>query len=152
MEPSVRDFLGFKVKTIAKLISQNMTNGIASLDLTGSQAFLLGYLCRHREERLYARDIEQQFKFSHPTISGLLQRLEAKGFLVICPSDADRRCKEIKVTDRAMEVNQQILSQLKASESQLVAGMTPEEVSLLTGLLNRMISNITPSSEGGIRP
>ena len=37
--------LGFKIKTISKLLTQNITNSITSLDLTSSQARVLGYLC-----------------------------------------------------------------------------------------------------------
>ena len=45
MLPVGRDDLGFKIKTISKLLTQNMTNSITSLDLTSSQAIVLGYLC-----------------------------------------------------------------------------------------------------------
>ena len=81
MSPVGRDDLGFKIKIISKLLTQNMNNSITSLDLTSSQARVLGYLCyrTQRQEKVYPRDIERHFRFTHPTVSGLLQRLEAKG-------------------------------------------------------------------------
>ena len=95
-----KDDLGFKIKTISKLLTQNITNSITSLDLTSSQARVLGYLCYRtkRQEKVYPRDIERDFRFTHPTVSGLLQRLEAKGYLSIETSAEDRRCKQIHVT------------------------------------------------------
>ena len=77
MSPVGRDDLGFKIKTISKLLAQNMTNSIASLDLTSSQSVVLGYLCyrAQRQETVYPRDLERHFSFTHPTVSGLLQRL-----------------------------------------------------------------------------
>ena len=81
MLPVGRDDLGFKIKTISKLLTQNMTNSITSLDLTSSQAIVLGYLCyrARQQERAYPRDLERHFSYTHPTVSGRLQRLEAKG-------------------------------------------------------------------------
>ncbi len=149
MLPVGRDDLGFKIKTISKLLAQNMTNSITSLNLTSSQAVVLGYLCyrAHRQERVYPRDIERHFSFSHPTVSGLLQRLEAKGFLRFEPSPEDRRCKQILVTKRALETNQQVLDHLAASEQRLVSDMSRAEITQLQSFLDRMIQNL--SAEGG---
>ena len=153
MEPYIRDFLSFKIKTIDKMITQLTTNEITSLELTSSQAFVLGYLYHRRNDIICSRDIEKQFNFSHPTVSGLLQRLEAKGFIVIKPSPSDRRCKQISITDRAIRVNQQILNQLHASEQLLVRGISPEDISHLREILDQMIRNIeNASTEGGTHP
>ena len=140
--------LGFKIKTISKLLTQNITNSITSLDLTSSQARVLGYLCyrTQRQEKVYPRDIERDFRFTHPTVSGLLQRLEAKGYLSIETSAEDRRCKQIHVTKRALEANQQVLDQLAASEQQLVSDMSGEEITQLKNLLDRMIQNLSASN------
>lgn len=148
MSPVGRDDLGFKIKTISKLLAQNMTNGITSLDLTSSQAIVLGYLCyrAHRQETVYPRDLERHFSFTHPTVSGLLQRLESKGYLRFEPSPEDRRCKEILVTERALEANQQVLNHLAASEQRLVSDMSPVEITQLHNFLDRMIRNLSASN------
>lgn len=132
-----------------------MSDKISSLDLTSSQSFVLGYLCYHTQQgkAVYPRDIEKHFGFTHPTVSGLLQRMEAKGFLRMEPSDEDRRCKRIVITDRAMQVNQQVLEQLDAAEQQMVRGMSVEEVAQLHVQFERIIQNLSPTlEEGGIHP
>ena len=145
--------LGFKLKTLSKLMAQNMTQRITSLDLTSSQAFVLGYLCHQQDASICSKDIERQFGFSHPTVSGLLQRLGSKGFIVCQPSPDDRRFNQILVTDKAQKINQEIHDQIDTTEQTLVKGMTEEEVVLLQGFLDRMIENITiASEEGGIHP
>ena len=143
-----RDDLGFKIKIISKLLTQNMNNSITSLDLTSSQARVLGYLCYRiqRQEKVYPRDIERDFHFTHPTVSGLLQRLAVKGYLSSEPSSEDRRCKQIMVTKRALEANQQVLDQLAASEKRLVSDMSPGEIAQLKSFLDRMIQNLSASS------
>lgn len=148
MSPVGRDDLGFKIKTISKLLAQNMTNSIASLDLTSSQSVVLGYLCyrAQRQETVYPRDLERHFSFTHPTVSGLLQRLEAKGYLRFEPSPEDRRCKQILVTRRALEANQQVLDHLAAAEQRLVSDMSPVEITQLHSFLDRMIQNLSASN------
>ena len=148
MSPVGKDDLGFKIKIISKLLTQNMNNSITSLDLTSSQARVLGYLCYRtkRQEKVYPRDIERHFRFTHPTVSGLLQRLEAKGYLSSEPSTEDRRCKQILVTKRALEANQQVLDQLAASEQRLVSDMSRAEITQLQGFLDRMIQNLSASN------
>lgn len=148
MSPVGRDDLGFKIKTISKLLTQNMNNSITSLELTSSQARVLGYLCYRiqRQETVYPRDIERHFRFTHPTVSGLLQRLEAKGYLRFEPSPEDRRCKQIIVTKRALEANQQVLDQLAASEQRLVSDMSRLEITQLHSFLDRMIQNLGVSN------
>lgn len=155
MLPVGKDDLGIKIKTLSKLLAQNMTNSITSLDLTSSQAIVLGYLCYRakRQETVYPRDIERHFNFTHPTVSGLLQRLEMKGYVNCEPSPEDRRCKQILVTKRALEANQQVLDHLTASERRLVSDMSPAEVTQLHNFLDRMIQNLSASSEeGGMNP
>ena len=79
--------------------------------------------------------------------------MEAKGFVRMEPSAEDRRCKRIAVTDRAMQVNQQVLDQLDAAEQLMISGFSPEEVEQLHNLFARMIHNLTPTTdEGGINP
>lgn len=116
---------------------------------------MLGYLCYHAQQgkAVYPRDIEKHFGFTHPTVSGLLQRMEAKGFVHLEPSEEDRRCKRVVVTDRALQVNRQVLDQLEAAEQQMVRGMSEQEITQLHTQFERIIQNLTPTSEeGGMNP
>lgn len=155
MSPVSKDDLGFKVKILSKMLAQNMTSSIASLELTSSQSIVLGYLCYRtaRGETVYPRDIERHFDFTHPTVSGLLQRLESKGYLSFEPSPEDRRCKRVLPTKRAKEANQQVLDHRFAMERRLVSDMSDKEIAQLHGFLDRLIHNLsTPSEEGGMNP
>ena len=146
MEQLLRDMVGFQIKTISEMMFQRITSELAALDLTSSQAFLLLFLCRKAEqgEAVNARDVERLFRVAHPTVSGLLQRLVAKGFLTLVTAPDDRRCKQIVPTDRARQLSARIGQQLAQSERQLTAGFTPEEAAQLKGFLRRLLRNISP--------
>lgn len=149
MESDAQAHLGFQIKTLSRLLSMHMDRQITSLGLTGSQGSVLGYLCRERGQPVRSRDVERQFGFSHPTVSGLLQRLEAKGFITCAPDREDRRCKRISPTEKALRLDEAVRAQIACTERALSAGMTPEELALLQNLLRRMIRNLTPSAEEG---
>lgn len=137
-----RSHIGPKLKALSSAINQEVNRNTAALDLTGSQAFFLGYLIRNQARPLYPKDLEQEFEFSHPTVSGILRRMEAKGFVTFRPSRKDKRCKQILVTDKALESHRAILGHLHETEDKITKGMTDEEVAELHRLLGIAMENM----------
>ena len=65
-----------------------MSRQMQDMDLTAAQARIVGYLFHH-DMPPCARDLEEYFELSHPTVSGLLSRMEAKGFIRMEPDEKD---------------------------------------------------------------
>lgn len=137
----IPDHLGAKIRMISNSMEQNINRDITSLDLTCSQAYILRYLTFRAGEVIYPKDLEKTFDFSHPTISGLLQRLEAKGFITYQPDPEDRRCKRITMTAKARECHESIAVSMRHSDQILMEGLTPDETATLFSLLDRIILN-----------
>ena len=85
---------GHKLRVLHWCTDQAMTGALARMDLTAAQGHIMGYLA-HSPNPPCSRDIEEAFQLSHPTVSGLLSRLEKKGFIEFRPDEKDRRCKRI---------------------------------------------------------
>ena len=134
--------LGPKFKAISSALAQDMNRSTAQLDLTSSQCFFLGYLVHHRHRAIYQKDLEQAFDFSHPTVSGILGRLESKGFVTFRPGEHDRRCKEILVTEKAIECFETMRGHMMETEAKVTNGLTPAECSELHRLLEKVMSNL----------
>ena len=111
------------------------------MDLTAAQGRILGFLA-HQAEPPCPRDIETQFHLSHPTVSGILSRMEQKDFIQLAPDPVDRRCKRIYVQPRGMECHQAMHQTILETETRLVRGFTPEEKELFADFLQRAISNM----------
>lgn len=137
-----RTFTGLLTKQVHNLTDQILNRAIAELDLTPTQAHVLGYLVRHRDTMLCLRDVEECFGLTHPTVSGILSRLEDKGFLTFCPDKRDRRIKRIAVTDRALECDARIRQAIDNMEARVIRDFTPEEQTQLNSLLCRAIRNL----------
>lgn len=142
--------LGPRIKRLSCAMDQLRNESIAELDLTSSQAFVLGYLVHNRDRCLYPGDIAQRFGWRHPTVSGILQRLESKGFIGYA-ADRDRRRKRVVVTPKAIECNDAILEKLQDNERRAAAGLSDEEQTQLRSLLDRLLENINGSTTGADR-
>jgi len=122
-------------------MDQSVTNALAQMDLTAAQGRILGYLSR-RETPPCSRDIEEEFHLSHPTVSGLLTRLEKKGFVEFRPDESDRRCKRICILEKGQQCHDLILQTIRGSEARMLQNFTPEEEALFADFLHRAITNM----------
>ena len=120
---------------------QAITNALAQMDLTAAQGPILGYLCR-RETPPCSRDIEEEFRLSHPTVSGLLARLEKKEFIEFRPDPEDRRCKRIFLLEKGRQCHDLIRKTIQESEAQMLKDFSEEEQALFSDFLKRAIHNM----------
>ena len=141
--------LGARVRVLAQNITQAFDRKLTALGLTTQQSFVLRYLYEHSEEKVYPKDIDKRFDLTHPTVSGLIQRLEAKDFVVLEPDRADRRCKRIRLTDRARRCDAAVGQAFETLECVMCSGMSSEEQQTLRRLLDQAAENLrtTPGME-----
>ena len=72
--------LGHLIRILHWCTDQTMTNALETMELTASQGRIMGYIS-HCKEPPCPKDVEEAFQMSHPTVSGILSRMEQKGFL-----------------------------------------------------------------------
>jgi len=135
---------GHLVRILHWCTDQSMTTALEEMELTAAQGHIMGFLA-HRKEPPCPRDIEEEFRLSHPTVSGLLARLEKKDFIEIMPDEHDRRCKRIHLRPRGRECMENMHQVIQANEKRLVAGFTEEEQAAFAEFLNRAIRNMNPT-------
>lgn len=139
--------LGPRLRHLDNRIKQYMDQQFLALDLTSTQSFILHYLTLHEGEAVYPKDLEKCFHLTHPTVSGVLQRLEAKAFVLLEPDRGDRRCKRIRLTDRARQCDAAVGQAFETLERVMCAGMTSEEQRTLRRLLDLAAENLKSSQE-----
>lgn len=137
----MRKYYGPKLRMLHCCTDQAITNALAQMGLTAAQGRILGFLSRSPSPPC-PHDIEAAFQLSHPTVSGLLSRLEKKEFIALRPDPDDRRCKRIYMLPRGEACNQRIRQTIDDIEQQLVKGFTPQEQEDFTRLLEQAITNM----------
>jgi DNA-binding MarR family transcriptional regulator len=119
-----------------------MNQQLQALDLTASQGKIIGYLT-HAKEPPCARDLEEFFRLSHPTVSGLLSRMEAKGFVEIRPDERDKRIKRIYLLEKGCACSRQIAQSIQENDDRMFRGFSEEEAEQFLRLLRRAIDNMS---------
>lgn len=122
-------------------ISQSMTQALGEMELTSAQGRIMGYLARRRDTPC-AKDIEDEFHLSHPTVWGLLSRLEKKKFIEFHPDEKDGRCKRILVSPKGRDCHEKIYRVIMENEERVVRGFTQEEQEQFYALLCRAVCNM----------
>ncbi len=133
---------GHRIKQLHTLTGQRLGKTLEQLDLTPAQSHVLRYLVEHRGQDPCSRDVEEFFSLTHPTVSGILSRLEAKGYVAFRLDQEDRRCKRIHVTEKALTCHAQIRIRIENLEEEMVRDFTPAERTTFAGLLDRAIRNL----------
>lgn len=137
--------LGPRLRRLDHLIVQAINRHFEAMDLTSTQSHILRYLSENEDKVIYPKDIERRFGLTHPTVSGVLQRLEAKQYIVCSADPDDRRCKRVSLTDEARQYLQEIARFFSSLEQTITRGMTDDEVRLLQRLLEQASENLTQS-------
>ncbi len=132
---------GYMLRVLYWCTDQTMTNALESMELTAAQGHIMGYLS-HRKEPACARDVEQAFCLSHPTVSGLLSRLEKKGFIHFLPDENDRRIKRIHILPKGRQCSDLMHRTILDNERRMVRDFSEEEKIQFYQFLNRAIDNM----------
>ena len=146
-KPEQNDRIGPKAKVIANSFRRIADESTHELGITGVQSFLLGYLHCHEDRPPCQHDIEVRFNIKHPTAAGLLERMAERGLVYFEEDESDRRRKRILLTKEGAEAAQHTKDRLDELDARLCQGFTPEELSTLNALLDRVVENA--KSAGG---
>ena len=137
----MKPLYGRSIRQLYWASDQAMTATLASMDLTASQGHILAFIA-HSPAPPCPKDMEEAFHLSHPTVSGLLSRLEKKGFICIDPDPADRRCKRVRLDAKGRESLSKMEATITSNEAKLVKDFTEEEKALFADFLSRAITNL----------
>ena len=132
---------GFLLRVLHHCARQSMDSAMETMELTAAQGPIMAYLA-HAEQPPCPRDLEAEFHLTHPTVSGLLSRLEQKGFVELRTDPEDRRCKRIYILDKGWQCHEVMHHTIQENERRMTEGFTEEERELFSNLLRRAIQNM----------
>ena len=102
----------------------------------------LRFLNRNRNKQIKQKDIEDFFHISNPTVTGILNRLEQKGYIERISCDEDKRVKYIVETEKAESLHKIIYQQIQKLEKQMVSSLEKDEQEQLFILLDQVYQNL----------
>lgn len=137
--------LGFEIRRLEKLMARKRLYSSVHAEadrLTGMHGYLIGYLYENREHDVFQRDIEKQFSISRSTVTATLQLMEKNGLITRESVAQDARLKRIVLTQKALDLHQQIQADIMAFEAQLTRGISEEEEAVFLQVVQKMRDNL----------
>ncbi|MFJ4961065.1 MarR family winged helix-turn-helix transcriptional regulator [Streptomyces sp. NPDC088729] len=123
------------IGTVVARYHEEYDRAAAQHSLTGAQARLLGLLAM---EPLPMRRIARKLKCEPSNITGIVDRLEARGLVERRPDPADRRVKLAVATELGVRTARELRDALDFAREPL-AGLSDDERRALRDLLRRML-------------
>jgi DNA-binding MarR family transcriptional regulator len=120
---------------LVSLFHKEYEEAAAARSLTGAQAKVLALL---RRGPLPMRQIAQTLSCEPSNITGIVDRLEARGLVARQPDPDDRRIKRVAATESGRTVSAELRESLHFARAPLAA-LGAEERTQLRDLLQRMV-------------
>ncbi len=140
--------IGYLMKLIHFAIRADADKNLREFDLTLSQTRVLTYLTRQEGRVAPQKEIEANFRVAHPTMVGLLHRLESKGFIRVQVNRDDRRMKDIALTREGEQAAACADKHRRRMEEAMTSGLSSGERKQLASLLHRVYEGIVETSGG----
>ena len=134
--------VGFLFKQINNVYEKDFNNRLRTLGITASQCAVLDYLFNSSKEEVNQKDIEKALNLKNPTVTGILHRLDEKGFVLVVQSARDKRCKNVYLTEKAYDIQRRMEADRRKIDKNLTLGMSRKEVQALQKMLNRVLYNV----------
>ncbi len=135
---------GQKIKLLNNAFEQILNQKVAAQGLTGAQSYFLGFI-RLNELKgtpIHSKELAKHFKLRHSTVSGILRRLAANGFITFAPDEKDHRLKRIILTEKAYCGHIQTAKAFDELEKKMMTGFSKEEADLFYSFLLKAADNI----------
>ena len=146
-----------RIRIINNKFRELWDKNLLKYNLTGMQMEILCYLKCNPDKEIHQREIEYWFQLKNPTVTGILNRLEEKGYIARRRNPADGRYRIIEVTEKGNQAmhapamkawkGNQVMEDMgegaRNLDERIYACMTDEEQAKLLELLDRILATMT---------
>jgi len=134
--------IGFIIKLINDSIVAQVNLFLKPYEVTLRQLRILGYLHDNKDKLVTQKELEEELQVSHPTVVGILQRLEKKGLIKTFLNPNKKTMKIVTLIEYEAELFKNINKEKEEFENKLLAGFTDDEKVQLEEFLIRLHRNI----------
>ncbi len=130
-----------KIKCLSDRIRQNADNNLKEHCITLSQARVLRFL-NVNGGSCSQKTIENYLQVSHPTVAGIVSRMEQSGFLQTSVSSSDKRNKTVSITEKGRVLSSDLCKCMADMEQSMICGLTDEQLAQLSEILDVIAVNL----------
>ena len=132
----IRDIVGFHIRLAHGAVYRHFTETFANLDLTQKQVSVLWLVDDHLD--IAQTDLARRMRMDRATTMAIVNRLQARKFLVRGKSQSDGRKQTLNLTAQGREILGVAKEAIRSHEEWLKSRFTNAEVTKLIELLTRI--------------
>lgn len=134
--------VGYLMKGINDKLKVSADNNLKNHKLTLTQSRVLAFL-NSRGSMATQKEIEEFLEVSHPTVVGIVSRMEQNGHVTTWMDPENRRNKMVQLTEQARMIGTDMDSMINAQEEIILKGLTPEQIEELKNMLLVIYKNLS---------
>jgi DNA-binding MarR family transcriptional regulator len=132
----IRNIVGFHIRLAYGAVYRHFTETFSHLDMTQKQVAVLWLMDDHPD--IAQTDLAQRMRMDRATTMAIVNRLEARGFLVRGKSKSDGRKQTLNLTNPGRKVLGTAKHAIRLHEQWLKSRFSDKEVTKLIELLTRI--------------
>lgn len=133
--------IGYLIKNINDKMKVHADRQLKDFGLTISQSRVMAFLDEMGGSATQ-KQIEVFLEVSHPTVVGIVSRMENSGYLVCRFDEADKRNKIVTLTDKANRLGADLERSVLQHETEMLATLSQDEVKQLKRMLGVIYENL----------
>lgn len=133
------DCIFFQFAKTYQLSSRFLAQKVAELNLTPVQAMVLGFLAE--EDQVTSSELGKRAELDSATLTGILDRLEAAGFLERRGNPDDRRSIRIHLTPKGKTMSGEAVRVITAANIDFLQVLTEQQKRDLYDIINKLRQN-----------
>lgn len=135
--------LGNLIKQLNKMFEQQINENMISVNVTRSQMEVLVYTYIKNKNGIEVNqvDLEKDLNLKNPTVTGLISRLEKKGYMKREKSSKGPNYKSVLITDEGIRIIEEGKRITDNVEKEMFSVLDKDEKKELTRLLQKVIDS-----------
>lgn len=133
--------VGYLIKNINDKLKVKADADLKNSNLTLAQSRVLAFL-DSRGGQATQKEIEVYLEVSHPTVVGIISRMEKNGHLNCWIDEKDKRNKIVALTEQAKALGKEMEQQILSNEKKLLASLSEDDIKKLKQMLLTMYNNL----------
>ncbi len=130
------DCIFFQLAKANQLASRFLSQKVAELNLTPIQALVLGFL--HAEDQITSSELGRKTELDSATLTGILDRLEAAGFIERKNNPEDRRSIHIHLTPKGTALSKEAIQVIATANIEFLQVLTKEQKRDLFDIIKKL--------------
>lgn len=132
-----------EIKNLDKLIGETLIdNKEYAININHTQIQIIFYLIKHKDEDVCQKDLEIETHLKKASITGTLDSMEDKGFIIRKQSEEDKRKNNIILSDKILKEQEKLKNRINEIETRINKNISEDELNQFFTIIDKIKANL----------